>query len=293
MEFFPGTNPIPALYCYDGRAMYMGCCNGLGYAGGRWLQMSQEDIQPGDRGRAKVVFSAPANWQHVGLLAVKREGGAGWHWPVSGDWETWADCAEIRLARQQGWSVHVMDKLVWPEADPLGLWATRLSRLYLADGSAGQGLVGRCARAICLHTIGWFHNLGYTDQRSIVSPDDPRVTIDNVEWDTDEGYQIKERVLTGKKPEHCHPEWSAAIWARARLRVTKALLETPRDDLVAVRGDAIYRTSLAKADPGRLMDPWKDGGDVGRLRLKWDQHVRRLRPTSWSAIDGMEMIRAA
>src|SRR5690348_10184003 len=124
IEFF-GTQEetIPRLVYYDGRAMYLGCCQGLGIAGGRYTHTEGEDIREDERGRALVRYRYPDDWSHVGLLPMKTET-VGWCWPSEPHWyETWADLCEIRFARSQGWQVEVMEKLTWPEARPLDLWA--------------------------------------------------------------------------------------------------------------------------------------------------------------------------
>src|SRR5437870_1138919 len=56
-----------------------------------------------------------------------------------------------------------------------------------------------------------------------------------------------------------HPEWSAAIWARCRYRLAKALLSVPRDTLLGCCVDALYLTT----DPG-----WEETGKVGEFRVK-------------------------
>jgi len=279
IELFPREGELPALHYYDGRAMYLGCCQGLGIAGGRYRHEVgfPMDIEGSERGRANVVFSPPRDWRHVGLLAVQGEGG-GWGWPIEGLWETWADLCEIRFARQHGWEVRVIEKVVWPEARPLDVWADRLSRLYLQAKAQQKEALAGCYRAIALHTIGRFHNLGYRDRRVVVDADDERVTFDNVERIGPEGVQIKERVPVEKPPEQCHPEWSSAVWSKVRLRICKHLMALPRECLVGVRGDAIFMTR----DPG-----WEDSGKCGVLRRKASKEGPFPAPVSWAAVSAI------
>ena len=279
-EFVMGVSTIPCLVYYDGRAMYLGCCQGLGIAGGRYTHTEGEDIREDERGRAQVEFSIPADWRHVGLLPVKDLPGS-WWWPDVGGCEvytTWADLCEIRFARSMGWHVEVMEKITWPEARPLDLWAQRLSKLYLKAKGEGNDVLTSCYRSIALHTIGRLHNLGYRDDRRTVAADDPRATFDAVESLGPDGATIRTRERVDKPERECHPEWSAAIWSKTHLRVAKALMSVPRETVLAVRGDAIYLTG----DPG-----WGDDGRCGILRWKgqWDGPL--LAPRNWNDLKAL------
>jgi hypothetical protein len=268
---------IPRLVYYDGRAMYLGCCQGLGIAGGRYTHTEGEDIREDERGRARVAFSAPWGWDHVGLLPVK--GLSGWEWPTgpaTHQRETWADLCEIRFARSQGWAVEVLEKTTWPEARPLDLWAQRLSRLYLKARQEGQDDLAGCYRAIALHTIGRLHNLGYRDSREVVEAGDERATFEATERVGPEGVTIKTRVAVDKPQQECHPEWSAAVWSKVHLRVAKALMATDRANILAVRGDAIYLLHQPH-DP-----EWVDDGKVGKIRLKGIWNGPLPAPRHWA-----------
>lgn len=275
IEFFRCEQEIQSLHRYDGRVMYAGCCKDLGISGGRHEWIANEDIRPNERGRARIQFHAPEGWSHIGLFACQDSEGS-WKWPLFG--ETWADLSEIRLAREHGWLVQVGEKIVWPESDPLGLWASRLGSLYIkAKGEMNDALSG-CFRAICLHTIGRMHNLGFRTEDVEVSDQDPRATMENVRGVTDTGVVITQRRATNKPAQHIHPEWSAAIWSRVRLRIARAALSLPSECLHAIYGDAIY-TSVDGVD-GR--EGWRDDGAVGRLRLMGSWPGPMPAPRNWS-----------
>lgn len=284
MELRPREGELPGIAYYDGRFMYAACCQGLGVAGGRYRRVEAEDITPEERGRARVAFVPPADWRHVGLLAVPDPEGEGWLWPSEwrrGEYETWADLCEIRFARSQGWQVEVLEKATWPESRPLDLWADRLARLYLQARSAGDSDLAGCYRSICLHTIGRMHNLGYRTVRSVVPRDDPRATFEAVERIDAEGAHIAERQRFDKDPRWIHPEWSAAIWSRCHLRISRALLSVPPESILAVNGDAIY---LAGGDEPA---PWRDDGRVGSLRRKGYTAGPLTAPRNWAALRGL------
>ena len=80
-------------------------------------------------------------------------------------------------------------------------------------------------------------------------------------------------------PEMVHPEWSASIWAKCRVRLldgpgvngrTGALHVDPQH-VVAFRTDALYLAS----EPA-----WRDDGRNGRLRCTWRHEGPLRRPTT-------------
>ena len=279
IEFLRREGQIDALHRYDGRAMYLGCCRGLGSTGrGQWHgYIKGEDILPHERGRARVRFEGPSGFFGIGLFACQDEEG-GWVWPWAG--ETWADLCEIRFAREQGWHVVVEEKIVWPEDKPLDLWADRLGRLYIKAKETGNDALAGCYRAIALHTIGRMHNLGYRTEEIEVSETDDRATVADIRGVTPTGVVIAERRPTNKPPQHCHPEWSAAIWSRSRLRITKAVLSLPPGSVHAIYGDAIYTTVGDVAD----REGWRDDGATGRLRLTGSWPGPMPAPKNWKAL---------
>jgi hypothetical protein len=292
MDPLTGMPPdwIPRLVYYDGRAMYLGCCQGIGIAGGKFKRSEGEDIREDERGRARVRFNAPDGWRHVGLLPVKDDA-QGWRWPITyAPWhhETWADLCEIRFARSMGWSVEVLEKITWPEARPLDLWAQRLSRLYLQHKGAGNDLLASCYRSIALHTIGRLHNLGYRDDRRVVGADDPRATFDAIESVGPDGVTVRTRERVDKPEHQCHPEWSAAIWAKTHLRVAKALMNVPRESVLAVRGDAVYLTEMPTWAGGLMpAEGFCDDGKAGRLRLKGQWPGPLPAPRNWQDLKAL------
>lgn len=283
IELYPRTADVPRIVYYDGRAMYLGCVDAAATAGGRYRHTEGEDIQPEDRGRCRVMFRVPRDWDHVGLFAVKNDLGA-WDWPSQpgSAHETWADPSQVRLARQMGWYVVVLEAYVWPNDQCLRKWGERLSRLYLRARQARADALATCYRAIVLHTIGRLHNLGYRDRhRQVELGDEEQITGGDVTV-TETGYDVRDRVPFEKPDYLQHPEWSAAIWARSQYRVTKALTAVSRETILAVRGDAIYLTE-PPPDTGKA-GPWYDDGGVGRLRVKRDMPGPGAAPTSWDKL---------
>jgi hypothetical protein len=246
---------------YDGRAMYMGCCDHVGLARGEaeWhVGASWESIKRGHKGLALVSFDVPDGWQHIGILPIKEHGG--WAWPSHGKgWQGWVSLTELRLAEQNGWRIGVQECVSWDHGSPLTLWARRLSDLYLRACAWGDDKIAALYREICLHTIGSFHNRGFRSATMTVPNGDPRIIWDNIVAVGPEQTIIRTRAPYDKPKRQIHPEWSATVWSTARLRVCKALLSVPREHLVSVHGDAIRLTT----HPG-----WPDDGKVGRFRIK-------------------------
>lgn len=257
---------LPELLEYDGRFMYAALCWGLG--AGPAVHDDRPVWEPRARGRYRVTFTPPAGWDHVGLLGVKD--GGGWVYPTSGTWSTWADGAELLTAERAGWSFTITERLLLADdrADPLRRWADRL----VAAREAVELDESRAAlRAILLHGLGALHGrpsnvtrLTPVDQADTVPADADivRVDGDHIVW-TAAGEGARWAAMS-------HPEWTSAVWARARARLLAGpggigALSVPRGQLVAFRTDAIY---LA----GRRSD-WEsaDDGKAGRFRLAHHQ----------------------
>lgn len=267
---------LPSLCYYDGRAMYMGLTGGeIGC--GPVAHRRGSALCGEDRGRCRVRFRVPSDWQHIGLLAVKDpDRPNGWLWPSEprSVWETWADCAEVRFAERQGWGVEVEEALLLQPAKPLQQWGGALASLYRKAKDAGDDTLAGCYRAICLNTIGACHNLGtYTKTEAFAEGDEALIPAGgSVEFEAGRYVRRTRERLQLHNPERwSHPEWSSAIWSLTHLRVAKALLWTHRKNIVGVRGDGIFMTdgpSLAGGCYASGDDPWKDDGKPGRLRLK-------------------------
>lgn len=244
---------------YDGRFMYAALCWGLG--AGPAVHDDRPVWEPRARGRYRVRFTVPAGWEHVGILGVMS--GDGWEYPTEGVHETWADGAELLVAEKHGWTFDVLERLLLADgkADPLRRWADRLvaAREAVSTDEARSAL-----RSILLHGLGALHGRPSTVTKVTAADEVPadaelvRVEGDRVVW-TAAG-------ATAKWAAMSHPEWTSAVWARARARLLDGprgvgALHVPRSDLVAFRTDAIY---LA----GRRPD-WEhaDDGKPGRFRL--------------------------
>jgi len=272
---------------YDARIAYAACCNELGH--GTPTRDTLDDFDPYARARYRVDFTVPADWDHVGLLGVKSDDGRGWEWPNEPrrQGSTWVDGAELLIARRAGWETPIRERLVFPShrGRPLDTWVRNLLQT-LDAGTRAMGsdvtraMMRAAVRGMILHGVGAFHGRTHKVSRS-----GPREAVpanaQGVSLDTSSGlFQWTE---PGRQawPELAHPEWSAAVWGRARARllvapdVTRGLsvgmLSVPFNTLIACRTDAIYMSD----DPR-----WQDDNRVGRYRKAFDVEGDMPRPRS-------------
>jgi hypothetical protein len=274
---------IPGLYLYDGRLMYAALCWGLP-AGEPWHDGAPDaDYLGQTRARYRASFTVPADWRErcrcgapghpgIGLLPVKVDGGQGWRYPAEPR-ETgagWWDGAELAVALAHGWPVSIHERLAWPDTtDALRGWADRLVRARDAVPREGADerravidLARAAVRAIVLHGIGALHGTAHHVTRTAPADQLAAVPADarNLRFAGDSLLWAEPRPAAW--PEMAHPEWTAAIWARARARLLSGpghagALNVPAGDVLAFRTDAVYLT--APAD-------WPDDGKAGRLR---------------------------
>jgi hypothetical protein len=262
VEVFPATSSAPVeLREYDQRLAYFAVARELPYgepahligsAGRAWIERNGYG-----RFRALVSWSAPKGWDRPGIL---RDESGRWGSRGTG----WVDGAEFRVAELAGWKLAVAEVLAWERrGDPLRTWIERTTR-QISSPPAGVSpkLWRSCWRNMVLHAIGAMHG---------------RTGGELVTFDA-EGRSVK-----STPGNRCaHPEWTAAIWARARLR----LLDSP-----AGRGGALrQRVGALHAQPGSVVafqndavylsvDPvWPgDDGAIGRLRFQRSTSI----PVAW------------
>lgn len=252
---------IPGLAVYDARVAYSALVWSLGR--GPAIHDGRPEVVPYGRGWYRCRWSAPAGWDHVGILPEKHDDvGAGWHYPTVG--AGWCEAVEVELALARGWTVDVEERLllVDPTADPLRKWSERLTAAYTA---AESPLVRAGLRAILLHAIGGLHGrpgrITRRTEEASAHTIPEGATIERM----DGHHVIWSAESRTPWPEMSHPEWSSAVWARARRRLLLApgevgALTIPRADVLGFRTDAIYTT--------RPIPEWDavDDGRPGRYR---------------------------
>jgi len=277
----PGGTPLPAgLVEYDARFAYAALCWGL--PAGEPTRDRVNEYAGQQRGRYRCTWTVPAGWQHPGLLAGRGEryvdepGATG-----SG----WVDGAELGVALNAGWPVTIHERLLFPRyrgRGPLDTWADKLVKLrerVTADVDAGRvepeagQLVCDALRAVLLQGVGAFASRPRVVTRCSADIADVPAGAVNRRFDRGARLHVWGEPAPASRyaAEMAHPEWTAAIWARARARLLDAptgipgvrtgALHTEPGTVIAFRTDALYLS----ADPG-----WQqlDDGRPGRYRLK-------------------------
>ena len=285
---YGALSELPALFEYDGRLMYAALCWGLPMGVPSWDAV--DDYAGQTRGRYRVRVTVPRDWMETfGLVGVKRDDGSRlWEYPAERGrtFSTWCDGAELQIVLRAGWDVRILERLLWadgPGRGPLDTWSQKL--VTVRNGLEANGrnhpdyadisrLAAYGVRALLLHGIGSFHGRPHTvtQYRRTDDPGTIPAGATNVRL---EGDWIVYTVATADtldtatpdtswRARLSHPEWSAAIWARARARLVSGpqstgALNRTAGEVVGFRTDAIYFT--ARQD-------WPDDNRPGRMRLK-------------------------
>lgn len=272
----------PAFSYLDGRFMYASLCHNMPVGEPTfWTTGEVEALDARGwtktirgRGRWRITATVPDTWHHVGMLMAPEAGG-GWRYPSKpGErFETWADGAEVWAAQSWGWDVEVHEGFTFAEGKPLDTWAGKLLDIWKAaaahaDNSAAQ-LAARAVRSIVLYAIGAFASRTHPVTKSAPIESDPEVPAgvevrrvgDSLVWE-------EPGKLSAWSAETAHPEWSATIWARARVRLLTGkgvnnanvgALYLPPEHIIGFATDALYLASPAD---------WTDDGAPGRFRTK-------------------------
>lgn len=262
---------LDQLAVYDQRFAYAGHTWELGVGP---LERDQgESIDRTRRGLYRVTWRVPGTWDHVGLAPVKSADGATWRWPHQRHEQhtTWVDGSEADLLAKHGWIDAIHERALLAQGRPLDVWGRRLvaardriaQRMLNGEGDpAVMAAAGDALRMVLLASVGALHGRSHAVTRSV-----PAARASEVpSWARDvrqaEGMIVWREDQPPAWEAMAHPEWTGQIWARARRRVLthptgRGALHVPAEDVVAVRGDALY---LAR-DPG-----WPATGKVGELR---------------------------
>lgn len=307
--FDADANPTIDTFSYvDGRFMYAGVCRELGTVPARRLRASDAadllEYDPYARARYKVRITVPEAWAHVGLFGVKHEDVAeGWHYPnrPGTTWETWADGAEVKIGRDNGWIVEPLEAVEFTKARPLDTFAERMTRARERVNARTDDLdpaVRRAAaaalRSMVIQTIGNFASRLKGRTVTVWSAREvPAEYAHTLQRFGDAyTYELPGREHDDRTLAFYRPELAAQVWARARARVLSAPTSTPGapggvltmdpSTLLGINGDAIYSTQV----PTWALPVTAGGGDdgkVGRLRLKGVLEGKIPTPTTLEA----------
>jgi hypothetical protein len=291
--FDAAANPTLDTFSYvDGRFMYASVCRELGTVPARRMTAPRAadllELDPYARARYRVRFTVPDGWDHVGIFGVQHEDvAAGWHYPnrPGTTFETWADGAEIKIARDSGWWVEPLEAIEFTKLRVLDTFAERLTRARDRVNARDdlepevRRAVAAALRSMLIQTIGNFASRIKGRTVTVWSAREvPAEYADTMRQHGDAfTYEIPGRPHDARTLPFYRPELAAQVWGRARARVLRAptsvpgatggaLAMNPRT-LIGINGDAIYSTVVPEwakpVDAGG-----GDDGKVGRLRVK-------------------------
>lgn len=277
---------LDGLHEYDGRFMYAALCRQLGAGPAELIESPRWERFA--RARWLVDVEVPAGWSGPGLLGLPDPDGSGWLWPATaGDrFQTWADGCEVDLARQHGWTAEPVAalRLVDGKADPLGSWSAKLQRMR---DSMRSPLAASAVRRVLLTTLGTLHGRPHRVTKVLPLDQADRVPDDAGTVRQVGGTLVFDVETETAWPAMSHPEWTSAVWARARTRLlscpgeggrTGALHMAPGTRLVALRTDAVY--------VDRQQPAWHeaDDGRPGRLSYRGGVDKRMPAPVTSAAL---------
>lgn len=276
-----GQSETDEFHYLDGRWFYAACCSfempaaelvQESQKSGEYLTLSK--FPKGRRGWYKVLWSAPKDWAHVGLLPCFDRTERKWQWPLIVNEPVWVCEPELRLALEKGWSVTEVQRLTAQQARPLLTWSEKLKGLRTQAGVWGASaapFVAEGVRKMLLDSIGLFYSqkllreswcpVQMWQQTAKALTDEQ---IFSAEWRDDKVYFTKTVRREDGSQAYYKPDWAAYVWSYCRRLLNKQLLEIPRKLLLGCNLDAIY-TSRLPALP-------EDDGKPGRFRLKGQLH---------------------
>lgn len=310
-EIIPGEpgETIPGFVQYDMRFAYAALAWGMPVGeptmvtGRAWSALTDEDQGAAlmKRGRWLITATVPAGWDRVGILPAPTTD-VGWCYPrhAGQKFTTWASGGEVELARRHGWRIDVHEGFTFREEKPLNAWRDALTKAYMSAERGEmsgvspevQALIRAAMRNMVLMTIGAFAARSHMVSRSApATPEGEKLLPANRPVREVGGMYLWEE--PGERSpwvlRTAHPEWSAEIWARCRVRLLDAptgergvragALHVPPGTVLGMRTDALYLS----ADP-----EWPDDGEPGRYRLKGRLIGERPRPTTDAQLEAMK-----
>jgi hypothetical protein len=275
----PDVNKISEFHYYDGRFMYAA---GAFYElpAGQPTRDTVSEFIPYSVGWYRVAAQVPSDWAHVGILPTRNptpdDGRGKWLWPDNPLFtfdDVWVTEPELRLAIKHNWRVEVKERLLWPDKNARPLRAWQESIVAMRDEAARtlsepvRGHVRRALQGFLYNAVG---SMAVRDERQSVDLSPAQFIADRRDFTPDVRATLtpldngKFRVI---KPRQKSPfrarlaryEWSAYIWARARVMLTERMLSVPRSSILGCRTDAVYLTEKPN---------WTDTGYCGQFVCK-------------------------
>ncbi len=269
-EVFPAGAPegggvYPSIWSVDARFMYASCAR-TELPVGEPVEVAGEPADPFAASWCHVRWT-PADGLPIGLLPFHDEGR--WRWPTFGGWEGWCSGAELHLARQHGYRVEVVRSIVWPSRSnaPLRAFSELVDRnrekLTTLPLPAGVIEAGRNAlRAVIIGTIGSLHACYGHGVDSSERMMKPRREPDPVAAEHSAGVGLS----------FVRPEWTTAIWALARYRLARVMLDQT-SPVIGCTLDGFY----VGGRPVLPEDRGRSGSFIVKGSTQWPDPIRHQR----------------
>lgn len=273
----PGTR-ARTLRSYDARLAYAAYMRELPVISEGGVQVDEvPDYEPYRQGRYLCRIQVPAGWDRLGLVPRALTDSGRWDYPNTPGmvWEQWLDTAEVGLLRDYGWGHAIRSRLLFakqgtPGADPLRTWQEKLcAKIEEIDAGPGRELSSRHAsrlavRGMLLHPVGrWHQSSNARELIGVTFADLAALDLEDahIMRRADGLFDVKGRgELSTYQARWRRVEWSAAIYARERVAVTRRALTLPAGTLGAIIGDELVTLNHATG--------WQDTGRVGCYRGK-------------------------
>jgi hypothetical protein len=251
--FDHGQEQVTDLHNYDGLWMYASCCWHM--PAGRIIHDFLPDYVPYCTGFYRVETRVPDSWQHIGLFPVRQESKTIWPNQPGTLFRSWCGYRDVALAREYGWQVTILERILWPDTEAKGVgrnpllhWVNALVHLrqeiVLQYPEPIRSFLRDAFRALLNMTIGRFHMGAKTVD--VYTADFSEYPGDNAilaeEYDNGSFRYEKKEALNNYQQEGFKPHWALAVWKMAQWKVTKAALSVPYDKLLSIRTDGLWTT---------------------------------------------------
>lgn len=274
---------IEDFYYLDGRWMYAAC---LDYEMpiGAPIHDSIPVYQKYVTGWYRVTATVPATWEHIGLIPQPIGKGKDkvWKWnsTPNATITTWISEPELRVAVENGWSIKVLERLLFPKAKPFRTWRKELVTMREEASTIQDETIRKHVQAgirqIMLTAIGRLYSMSWKREQKIPIDDYvkqlstlPISSRLNAIRSGDVMIIPVTDALTSKDKRYYHPYLASYIWSYCRMLLTKAMLQVPRETILGCRLDAIYTTANPMLE---------DTGKIGQFRLKGALHKTMKAP---------------
>lgn len=270
IEYIPGQLDAPdGLYWLDGRWMYASCMRGLPVG----VATLDEGIDYIEKAPAfyRITYRVPDTWPYpFGVLSelYDDDGETRRRWPATpGSWHhAWVTGAEYEVARDQGYRLHIHERMHWSGGlpDPTHEWIGRLRKLR---EETPHKLVYDAVRHLALDAVGaWWRQ---AQVRLHSTPPDQAHTIPADAW----GHIVyPDRIeWHGEAPLHAdlrpfvRPEWAATVWGRSLAKLASAAIRYT-DQYGQAGGRVAWLRSDALVVTQR--PDWLDDKRPGTFRVK-------------------------